>query len=61
MEEGCQPSDSLNGAVSSRFQFVSEKSSLSGIVGHLQQYYSPFEKHLLLISLSYAPLFLQDT
>ena len=44
VEEGCQPSDSLlNGAVSSCFQFVSEKSSLSGIVGHLQQYYSPFE------------------
>ena len=44
VEEGCQPGDSLlNGAVLSRCQFVSKTSSLSGIVGHLQQYYSPFE------------------
>ena len=44
VEEGCRPGDSLlNGAVSSHSQFVSKTSSLSGIVGRLQQYYSPFE------------------
>ena len=44
VEEGCQPGDSLlNGAVSSCSQLVSKMSSLSGIVGRLQQYYSPFE------------------